>query len=334
MLFSSLVSFFALAAVGVNAHGYVDQITVNGKSYKGSIPGETNIRSPIRRISTINPYKQPGGPGITCGLNAQNAAMVVPATAGTNLDLTWVAHPNQKWPHEMGPLITYMAKVPAGQTADKFNAAQGNFFKIQQTGQEGKGWAVAKLMKLGTKYTVALPKGLENGDYIMRHEIIALHLANQKGGAEFYSSCFQLRVTGGTGTIKPSGAELAKFPGAYTATNPGIFTPKVFDSGFKYQFPGPKVVSSGGSGGVAAPAAPAAPSNSTTPTTPTEPDTEDDCTEEEPVTDDDDCTDEEPEATSSSAAPKATPKKAHARARQWQSRMEKRYVGAPAPASE
>ena len=52
-------------------------------------------------------------------------------------------------------------------------------------------------MKLGTKYTVAIPKGIENGDYIMRHEIIALHLANQKGGAEFYSSCFQLRVTGG-----------------------------------------------------------------------------------------------------------------------------------------
>ena len=129
MLFSSLVSFFALAAVGVNAHGYVDstsrtrvplhlsltlfsaEITVNGKTYQGPIPGETNPKSPIRRIKTINPYKQPAGAGITCGEGAQNAAMVVPATAGTNLDLTWVAHPNQKWPHEMGPLITYMAKV-------------------------------------------------------------------------------------------------------------------------------------------------------------------------------------------------------------------------------
>ncbi|KAF8602590.1 hypothetical protein BDV93DRAFT_494603 [Ceratobasidium sp. AG-I] len=319
MLFSSLVSFFALAAVGVNAHGYVDKITVNGKTYQGPIPGETNPKSPIRRIKTINPYKQPGGAGITCGEGAANAAMVVPATAGTNLDLTWVAHPNQKWPHEMGPLITYMAKVPAGQTADKFNAAQGSFFKIQQTGQEGKGWAVAKLMKLGTKYTVAIPKGIENGDYIMRHEIIALHLANQKGGAEFYSSCFQLRVTGGSGTIKPSGADVVKFPGAYTATNPGIFTPKVFDGGFKYQFPGPKVISASSTGSVAS-----TPSNSTT-TTPTPDTTEDDCTDEEP--------------TSSSAPPKATPtKKAHARAqaaaRGWMSRMEKRYVGAPAPASE
>lgn len=324
MLFSSLVSFFALAAVGVNAHGYVPFITVNGKTYNGPIPGETNPKSPIRRISTINPYKQPGGTGITCGANAQAASMVAPATAGTNLDLTWIAHPNQKWPHEMGPLITYMAKVPTGQTADKFNPAQGNFFKIQQTGQVGKGWAVAKLMTLGTKYTVAIPKGLENGDYIMRHEIIALHLADSKGGAEFYTSCFQLRVTGGTGTIKPSGAQLAKFPGAYTATNAGIYTPKVFDSGFKYTFPGPALVTS--STGAASTSS-TTPSNSTTTTTTTEPDTEDDCTDEEPAT------------TTSSAAPKQTSKKSHARraqaaARGWASRMEKRFVGAPAPASE
>lgn len=326
MLFSSLVSFFALAAVGVNAHGYVPYITVNGKTYNGPIPGETNPKSPIRRISTINPYKQPGGSGITCGANAQNAAMVAPATAGTNLVLTWIAHPNQKWPHEMGPLITYMAKVPTGQTADKFNAAQGNFFKIQQTGQKGKGWAVADLMKLGTTYTVAIPKGLENGDYIMRHEIIALHLADSKGGAEFYTSCFQLRVTGGTGTIKPSGAQLAKFPGAYTATDKGIFTPKVFDTGFKYSFPGPALVTSGSTAGVASTS-----TNSTTPstttTTTTEPDTEDDCT------------DDEPETTSSSAAPTKTPKKTHGRraqaaARGWVSKMQKRVVGAPAPASE
>ncbi|CUA67861.1 Endoglucanase-4 [Rhizoctonia solani] len=240
MLFSSLVSFVALA-VGVNAHGYVDKIICDGKTFTGPIPGETNPKSPIRRISTIDPYKNPTGSGITCGEKSQFAALVAPITAGSDLTLSWVAHPNQKWPHEMGPLITYMAKVPAGQTADKFDASKADFFKVHQEGQEGKKWYVERLMKLGTTMSIPIPKELEDGEYIMRHEIIALHLANNKGGAEFYSSCFQLKVTGGTGTAKTTPSETVRFPGAYTANDPGIYVPKVFDSGFKYQFPGPKI---------------------------------------------------------------------------------------------
>lgn len=250
MLFSSVFSILALAAAGVNAHGYVSEITCNGKTYKGGVPGETHPASPIRSISTIDPYKQPGGSGITCGANAKAGSMVVPVTAGTNLDLEWVAHPGQKWPHNMGPLITYMAKVPAGKTAANVDPATLSFFKIQQTGQKSKGsskWFLEDLMKLGTKYTVKVPKALANGDYIMRHEIIALHLANTKGGAEFYTSCFQLTVSGGTGSGKVS--PTVKFPGAYSATDAGILTPKIFDGNFNYVFPGGPIatLTSGGS---------------------------------------------------------------------------------------
>jgi len=343
MLFSTIASFIALAA-SANAHGYVGQFVADGKTYKGGVPSETNPKSPIRAISTINPYKDPKGTGITCGAGAKNAAVVAPITAGSKLTLQWVAHPNQAWPHEMGPLITYMAKVPAGQTADKFDASKGDFFKVQQTGQEGKGWALAKQMKLGTNYDVTVPKAIENGDYIMRHEIIALHLADKKGGAEFYTSCFQLRVTGGTGSgaVTPT----AKFPGAYSATDPGIFAPKVFDSGFKYQFPGPAIPKFAAGAGVASSSNSTTPSNSSASTEPSAtvsepaPEATDDCTEddEEPTstgsaatptaTDDgDDCTDEEP-ATSSSKAPKPTGKK-HNDYRRWTARMEKRFVGAP-----
>jgi len=346
MLFSSLASVFALAATA-NAHGYIAQFVADGKTYKGGVPAETNPKSAIRSISTINPYKDPKGTGITCGAGAKNAALVAPVTAGSKMTMQWVAHPGQAWPHEMGPLITYMAKVPAGQTADKFNAAQGDFFKIQQTGQEGKGWAVAKQMKLGTNYEVTVPKAIENGDYIMRHEIIALHLADKKGGAEFYTSCYQLRVTGGTGSgaVTPT----VKFPGAYSATDPGIFAPKVFDSGFKYQFPGPAIPKF--AAGIASSNSTSSNSSASASTEPsvtvseTAPEATDDCTDEEPTstgsaatptaTDDEECSDEEP-ATSSSKAPKPTGKKhneyrrAQAAARGWASRMEKRYVGAPA----
>lgn len=62
------------------------------------------------------------------------------------------------------------------------------------------------------------------------------------GGAEFYASCSQLKVSG-SGTGKPSSDELVSFPGAYRDDDPGIFTPKVFDPGFHYDFPGPKIAS-------------------------------------------------------------------------------------------
>lgn len=355
MLFSSLVSFVALAAAGVNAHGYVDKIIADGKTYNGPIPGETNPKSPIRRISTINPYKDPKGSGITCGEKSQLASMVAPITAGSDLTLSWVAHPNQKWPHEMGPLITWMAKVPSGQTADKFDASKGDFFKVHQEGQEGKKWYLERLMKVGTTMSVPIPKELEDGDYIMRHEIIALHLADKKGGAEFYSSCFQLKVTGGTGTAKTTASETVRFPGAYSATDPGIYTPKVFDSGFKYQFPGPAIATFANTGNSTEPdttltesiAPTATASEPADPTSTGEPD-DDECGDEEPTvtasssaapepTSTDDCNDDEDPATESeSATPTSSskygkPTKGHqtrGHIRTWRPRMEKRYVGA------
>jgi len=338
MLFSSLVSFFALAAVGVDAHGYVKQIVCDGKKYMGGVPGETNPQSPIRRISTIDPYKDPKGPGQTCGLNAKAGAIVAPVTAGSKMTLQWIEHINQLWPHEMGPLITYMAKVPAGQTADKVDPSKLSFFKIQQTGQKTKGglkWFLEDQMKANTDYVVNIPKNIENGDYIMRHEIIALHLADKKGGAEFYASCFQLRVKGGTGSgaVSPT----VKHPGAYSATDPGIFAPGVFDKGFIYKFPGPAIPNfiAGSSNSTTPTSAPVTKPAKPTATPPiTDPELIDDCE------DDEDPTVSEPATTSTSSKgskPAATGKAhnvyrhAQAAARGWGSRMERRFVGAPLP---
>ncbi|KAG8731023.1 hypothetical protein FRC12_019936 [Ceratobasidium sp. 428] len=338
MLFSSLVSFFALAAVGVDAHGYVRQIVANGKLYTGGVPGETHPASPIRSISTINPYKDPKGAGQTCGQGAKAGSMVAPVTAGSKMTLQWVEHIKQAWPHEMGSMITYMAKVPAGQTADKVDPKNLDFFKIQQTGQKGKGqlkWFLEDQMKFNTDYTVNVPKNIPNGDYIMRHEIIALHLADKKGGAEFYASCFQMRVTGGTGS--GSIAPTAKFPGAYSATDPGIFTPKVFDKGFNYQFPGPAMPSfvAGASSNATNVSSPATPSKSVKPTptsvaAPVEDDCQDD--DEEPDVSEPATTTATKSATKS-AKPTATGKthngyrRVQAAARGWGSRMERRFVG-------
>ena len=46
----------------------------------------------------------------------------------------------------------------------------------------------------GGPANVTIPSDLAPGQYLIRHEIIALHLATQLGGAEFYPSCTQVRT--------------------------------------------------------------------------------------------------------------------------------------------
>ena len=78
----------------------------------------------------------------------------------------------------------------------------------------------------GEDAVVKLPHNLAPGNYMIRHEIIALHLANSKGGAEFYAGCVQLKV-GGIETGFPRKDGLVKLPGAYSDNDPGIFVPNV-----------------------------------------------------------------------------------------------------------
>jgi hypothetical protein len=78
----------------------------------------------------------------------------------------------------------------------------------------------------GQVANVTLPSNIAPGNYIIRHEIIALHLGDEQGGAEFYPSCSQLHMSG-SGTGAPTPAELVKFPGAYDDSDPGIFVPDV-----------------------------------------------------------------------------------------------------------
>jgi hypothetical protein len=82
----------------------------------------------------------------------------------------------------------------------------------------------------GKSYTTTIPKNIPNGDYIIRHEIIGLHYATKMNGAQFFPSCSQVSITGGSNFSSLSAATKApgaKFPGGYKATDPGIHVPDV-----------------------------------------------------------------------------------------------------------
>ncbi|TDL22443.1 glycoside hydrolase, partial [Rickenella mellea] len=218
----------------VLAHGQLNSFAVDGVVYPGNIPGETSFDSPIRAVNDISPVKGATNRAMNCGQDAQAAAQVVPANPGSQLTFEWKTE-KENWVHNTGPMMTYLATC-GNTTCDQFDAIDAQWFKIDQAGKKDDStWFQADLQQ-GDTYTTTLPMNLAPGDYLVRHEIIALHLATEKGGAEFYPSCTQIRVSGnGTGT--PS--ETVSFPGAYKDDDPGIFDPTVFDPGANYTFPGP-----------------------------------------------------------------------------------------------
>ncbi|XDG07327.1 hypothetical protein ABKA04_006942 [Annulohypoxylon sp. FPYF3050] len=187
----------------------------------------TNFQShgPVTDVqsSQIRCYEiEPGSNG------AKTMAVKAGDTVGFRVDGA-IQHP--------GPLAFYMAKAPAGQTAESFNGESASWFKIYQDGPtfgEEITWPSAGLEEVSVK----IPTCLAEGYYLLRVEHIALHSAGSTGGAQFYQACAQLHVSGG-GSKTFSGVSL---PGAYKASDPGILFQLYWPTPTSYTNPGPAVV--------------------------------------------------------------------------------------------
>lgn len=148
--------------------------------------------------------------------------------------ITFVAAPSIYHP---GALSAYMAKAP-GKAAD-FDGSGPVWFKVYQdmptlaNGQyqwpsDGK-----------SQLTFTIPQCIENGEYLFRIEHVALHSASSVNGAQFYISCAQVSVSGGSGSKRPS--NLVSFPGAYSPNDPGLLINIYNNGGRQYQPAGPSV---------------------------------------------------------------------------------------------
>ncbi|KAL1699367.1 glycoside hydrolase family 61 protein [Schizophyllum commune] len=248
----------------VAAHGYVSSITIDGEEHKGPnvADGESGARYAIRAVNTIDPVKGASNPDILCGPGAKATSQYADAKPGSEVDVQWVGGGGQKWPHEVGPLLTYLAACP-DEACDSWDAKDAQWFKIDEQGMREDGTWVHQDLMQGLPAKLTLPPSLAPGAYLLRHEIIALHNAINKGGAEFYESCAQIKVAGGDGEDadddemrkreegKPDDSELVSFPGAYKDDDKGILV-DAYDlaSPEDYVFPGPPVAKlAGGSGG-------------------------------------------------------------------------------------
>lgn len=68
------------------------------------------------------------------------------------------------------------------------------------------------------KWTSTIPSNLAPGNYLIRHELLALHQANTP---QFYPECAQLVVTG-SGTVSAPADHLYSIPAYASASDPGV----------------------------------------------------------------------------------------------------------------
>jgi hypothetical protein len=166
------------------------------------------------------------------GASTKSASGTMSVAAGSDVGFTVapdIYHP--------GPLMAYMAKVPAGKTAATWDGSGSVWFKIYE---QGPTFGSALTWPSNGKTTVSftVPPSTPSGDYLFRVEHIGLHSASAANGAQFYISCAQITVTGGgSGTPGP----LVAFPGAYKATDPGLMINIYYPVPTTYTMPGPAV---------------------------------------------------------------------------------------------
>ncbi|KDQ56812.1 glycoside hydrolase family 61 protein [Jaapia argillacea MUCL 33604] len=131
-----------------------------------------------------------------------------------------------------------MAKAPTGNVT-AFDGSGQVWFKVYQISAVTNGGTSITFPAqnlAGVSFTI--PKTLPTGQYLVRMEAIALHVAETYGGAQFYLSCGQIAVTGGgSGTPGP----LVSIPGVYTGYEPGILINIYSPIPANYTQPGPAV---------------------------------------------------------------------------------------------
>ncbi|KAF1961534.1 glycoside hydrolase [Byssothecium circinans] len=230
-----------------SAHGLLSKITADGTEYQAYNPSFQSANPAPEVIEWSCPQCHDNGfvepamwtdvTKIACHKDATAGAKVAPVKAGSTIDIQWTT-----WPEShKAPVIDYLAKVDDATTA---KAADLQFFKIDQKGYSGTTWASDELIANNLTWTVTIPSTIANGQYVLRHEMIALHSAGRPNGAQSYPKCINIEVTVG-GSANPPGVTADKL---YKPDDAGI-TVNIYGGDLSgYQIPGPALFEGGSAG--------------------------------------------------------------------------------------
>ncbi|CAG8601227.1 9878_t:CDS:2 [Acaulospora colombiana] len=189
--FTSLLAA-AVLATSVAGHGAVTSYVIAGTTY----PGYTGF-SPSSSPPTIqwqwpdyNPTLDPAMSSVMCngGSSAALTATVAPGGQSTSTSVQVLSARAQE-------------------------AVLDGLFKIDEAGllsgtMYSGTWGAGKVLNT-LQWTSTIPANLAPGNYLLRHELIAVHQAKTP---QFYAECAQI-VVSGSGTASPSGSYLVSIPG-------------------------------------------------------------------------------------------------------------------------
>ncbi|KAF8859540.1 hypothetical protein BDZ45DRAFT_742354 [Acephala macrosclerotiorum] len=245
MSFSKIAALFGLVAFA-SAHGTVTGIVADGIYYEGYHASFQYLQTAPKVVGwsipedLSNGFIAPNAYGtsdIICHLGATNAQASAPVKAGGIVELQWTAWPSS----HHGPVIDYLANCNGDcSTVDKTTL---EWFKIDAGGLYDDttvpgNWASDTLIANNNSWSVTIPTDIASGNYVLRHEIIALHSAEESDGAQNYPQCVNLEITG-TGTATPSGTLGTAL---YSETDAGILV-NIYQSLSTYEIPGPTLYS-------------------------------------------------------------------------------------------
>jgi len=235
-LFSTAFSLIALLIAETSAHGAVTSYVIGGTTYPGYTGYSPSTSPPsIERQWTngYNPVLSITDPAMTCN-GGTSAALSANIASGSTITAKWA-----QWTHQQGPVMVWMYKCPGAFTACDGKSAL--WFKIDQMGMTappltGTSWGTA-VVYATLEWTSTIPAKLAPGNYLIRHELLALHQAN---APQWYMECAQLTVTG-SGTEVPSGSYLTAIPAYASANDPGVNIDIYSSTATTYTSPGPAV---------------------------------------------------------------------------------------------
>jgi len=244
--------FSLIALVGcistVVAHGTVSAIIVDGIFYEGYNPSYQYITPNPITVGWKTPTDLDNGfvapaaytnPDIICHKSATNAMIAAPAKGGSKIELLWTPWPTS----HKGPIMDYLANCNGPcETVDKTTL---KWFKIDELAlldpkPEYGTWSTDVMIANNNTWIVEIPPTIAPGNYVLRHEIIALHAASALNGAQNYPFCFNLAISS-TGTDKPAGVLATTF---YNENDPGVlYNLDVAPPVPAYTIPGPPLYS-------------------------------------------------------------------------------------------
>lgn len=213
-----------LLAGEASAHYIFQQVAVGATQHAvwEGVREHTNFNSPVTDLSSKD---------LVCNKGAISGGSTLVLDAKVGDDITFTTDTAV---YHQGPVSIFMSKA-TGSVQDYDGS--GGWRKMFDWGPEGSGQASKWPMQ--QKFTYKLPACIPDGEYLFRIQSLGIHNPYPAGTPQFYISCAQLNITGGSGAAWEQPAQI---PGVFKATDPGYIA-NIYDPSFgNYVVPGGAVM--------------------------------------------------------------------------------------------